>query len=220
MKKFLRFIGILFMGITSVVTIVGGAGTTCVALNPGNYGPKFAPIADFQWLYILYVLIGIALGIMGIRATIGLIKGKENAERYSLIVLVAGVVVGAIHMFTSRALRGSSMPVDGIVYITALTLVIFLLFKLPKVREMSLFQKDHSDDSSAAGGMTSIVAAALVLSVQMWAQPTHMVDGINLANAFHNTLLWIGSGLLLTGILLLAKALLFRQEGKLIQVRN
>jgi hypothetical protein len=220
MKKFLRFIGILFMGITSVVTIVGGAGTTCVALNPGNYGPKFAPIADFQWLYILYVLIGIALGIMGIRATIGLIKGKENAERYSLIVLVAGVVVGAIHMFTSRALRGSSMPVDGIVYITALTLVIFLLFKLPKVREMSLFLKDHSDDSSAAGGMTSIVAAALVLSVQMWAQPTHMVDGINLANAFHNTLLWIGSGLLLTGILLLAKALLFRQEGKLIQVRN
>jgi len=220
MKKFLRFIGILFMGITSVVTIVGGAGTTCVALNPTNYGPKFAAIAPFQWLYILYVLVGVALGIMGINATIKLIRGRENAEIYALIVLVAGVVVGVIHMISSRALRGSSMPVDGVVYITVLTLVIFLLFKLPKVKEMTLFQKDFSDDGAAAGGMTSIIAAALVLSVQMWAQSNHIVNGINLADAFHTTLLWVGSGLLLLGIGLLAKALLFQPEVKLAKVRS
>jgi hypothetical protein len=220
MKKILRFIGILFMAITSVVTILGGAGTTCVALSPAKYGPKFAAIAPYQWLYILYVLIGIALGILGIRATIRLIRGKENAERCALIVLVAGVVAGAIHMYTSRALRGSSMPVDGVLFITVLTLVIFLLFRLPKVREMALFQKEVREDSAAAGGMTSFVAAAIVLSVQMWAQADHIVNGNNLADTFHNSLIWIGAGLLLLGFGLLSKALLFNNEIELVKVEQ
>ena len=62
MKKFLRFIGVLFMGITAAVTLIGGVGTTCVALNPTAYDSMKA-IASYQWLYILYVLIGVALGI-------------------------------------------------------------------------------------------------------------------------------------------------------------
>ena len=62
MKKTLRFIGILFMGITAAVTLLGGVGTTCVALNPTAYESMKA-IAQYQWLYILYVLIGVALGI-------------------------------------------------------------------------------------------------------------------------------------------------------------
>jgi hypothetical protein len=218
MKKFLRFIGILLMGITSVVTIIGGAGTTCVALDAVKYGPKFAPIANYQWLYILYVVVGIGLGIMGIRATIRLIKGREKAEKWALVILVAGVVVGAIHMTTSRALRGSSMPVDGVVYITLITLVVFLLFRLPKVREMALFQKDLSEDGSVSGGMTSIIAAALVLSVQMWAIPDHLLNGINYADAFHNALLWIGSGLFVVGIGLLTKGLLTQPEASPVQI--
>jgi hypothetical protein len=36
MKKFLRFVGILLMGITATVTLLGGVGTTCVALNPAG----------------------------------------------------------------------------------------------------------------------------------------------------------------------------------------
>ncbi|MGB2964656.1 MAG: hypothetical protein WBB69_11795 [Anaerolineales bacterium] len=115
------------------------------------------------------------IGILGIRATILLAKGKQNAEKSALITLVLGILTGGIHMFTSRALRGSSMPTDFIVYITILTLVIFLLFQLPKVRQMALFQKGSSDDSSAAGGLTAIVAGLLTLSVQMWAGPTHLL---------------------------------------------
>jgi Ca2+/Na+ antiporter len=212
MKKFLRVTGILFMGITTVVTLLGGAGTTCVALNAAKYGPKFTPIANYQWLYILYVLIGIALGIMGFRATKQLVKGKENAEKSALITLIAGVVIGVIHIITSRALRGSSMPVDGVVYITALTLLIFLLFRLPKVREMDVFEETSSDNGSAAGGMTAFVAAALVLSVQMWVGPAHLLDGVNYADAFHNALQVIGWGLFLVGVFLFSKALLFQPE--------
>lgn len=211
MKKFLRFIGILFMGISSAVTLLGGVGTTCVALDAGKYDSMKA-IANFQWLYIAYVVIGVALGVLGIRATIQLIRAKKGAEKSTLLILAASVVIGVIHILTSRALRGSSMPVDGVVYINVLTLVIFLLFQLPQVKEMSLFQTEAADDASAAGGMTAFVAGLLVLSVQMWAGPTHLLDGINYADAFHNALVGIGSFLVLFGLAMISKALLIQPK--------
>lgn len=213
MKKFLRFVGILFMGITAAVTLLGGVGTTCVALDATKYD-SIKAIANYQWLYIAYVVIGVALGVLGIRATIQLIRAKKGAEKSALWILVSGVVIGVVHILTSRALRGSSMPVDGVVYINVLTLVIFLLFQLPKVREMSLFKTETADDAAAAGGMTAFVAGLLVLSVQMWAGATHLIDGINYADAFHNALLVIGSVFVLLGIALIAKSVLFQAEAQ------
>ena len=211
MKIFLRFVGILFMGITAAVTLLGGVGTTCVALDATKYDSMKA-IADYQWLYILYVLAGIALGVLGIRATIQLIKGRKNAERSSLITLFLGIAIGIIHMLTSRALRGSSMPVDGVVYITVLTLVIFLLFRLPKVRQMDLFQKEVTDDASAMGGLSAIVIGGLVLSVQMWAGSDHFISSINYADAFHNAMFIIGSIIELAGVGLITKSVLLPQK--------
>ena len=111
------------------------------------------------------------------------------------------------------------MPVDGVVYINVLTLVIFLLFQLPKVKEMSLFDKEVADDTAAAGGMTAFVAGVLVLSVQMWAGPTHLLDGINYANAFHNALLGIGSFLVIIGLGFLSKALLYQPKHEALEVQ-
>jgi hypothetical protein len=199
MKKFLRFIGILFMGLTAAFTLLGGVGTTCVALNPTAYDSMKA-IAPYQWLYILYVLAGVAIGIFGVRATIQLIRAKEGAEKSALIALVSGVIVGGIHMITSRSLRGSSMPVDGVVYTTVLTLIIFLLFKLPGVKAMDLYTKDAGVESDRSGGLTAIVIGGLVLSVQSWAGPTHLMNGVNYADAFHNALLLVGAGFILLGL--------------------
>ena len=112
------------------------------------------------------------------------------------------------------------MPVDGVVYINVLTLVIFLLFQLPKVREMSLFKTETADDATAAGGLTACVAGLLVLSVQMWAGPTHLLEGINYADAFHNALLGIGSILILVGLTLLIKALLFQSTPKPVRIHS
>lgn len=207
MKRFLRFVGILFMGITAAVTLLGGVGTTCVALDATKYDSMKA-IAEFQWLYILYVLAGIALGVLGVRATIQLIKGRKNAEKSALMTLFLGIVIGVIHMLTSRALRGSSMPVDGVVYITVLTLVIFLLFRLPNVRQMALFQEEVKDDTSAIGGLTAIVIGGLVLSVQMWAGSDHLISGVYYADAFHNAMFIIGSVLEIAGVGLITRSVL------------
>ncbi|MBT3190290.1 MAG: hypothetical protein HN736_13850 [Anaerolineae bacterium] len=196
MGKFLRFIGILFMGLTSALILLSGVGTTCVALDATQYEGMEA-IAQYQWLYIIYVLAFVAFGIMGIRATIALVRGKENAYRDSIIVLVLSLVIGIIHMATSRALRegGSSMPLDFIVYAVAFTLIIFLLFGVPKIKQMVGFEDGESNGKTAAGGMTAIVMGMLFLSVQMWAGPTHIFDGVNLADAFHSQMM-IGGGIL------------------------
>jgi len=196
MGKFLRFIGILFMGLTSALILLAGVGTTCVALDATQYEGMEA-IAQYQWLYILYVLTFVAFGIMGVRATIALVRGKENAYRDSLIVLVLSLVVGAIHMATSRALRegGSSMPLDFIVYAIVFTLVLFLLFGIPGIKARVDFEHGSDNGKTAAGGMTAIVMGMLVSSVQMWAGPTHIFDGVNLADAFHAQMM-IGGGIL------------------------
>ncbi|MBK8780987.1 MAG: hypothetical protein IPO22_04145 [Anaerolineales bacterium] len=60
--KFLRFIGILLMGLTGGFTLLGGIGTTCAALFPTKYRSMTA-LASFQWLYILFVIAGIAIGL-------------------------------------------------------------------------------------------------------------------------------------------------------------
>ena len=220
MGKFLRFIGILFLGLTSALIVLSGVGTICVAINPTKYDGMEA-IAQYQWLYLFYVIAFIVIGVMGIRAVVQLVRGKPNAYRDVLVVLIAGIVVGAIHMTTSRALRadGSSMPLDFIVYSMVFTLLLFLIFRIPGVWEKVDFEHHADDSSEAAGGMAAIVAGFLVLSVQMWAGPTHIFDGVNLADAFHPTMMAVGSLLLLFGIGLLAHAILKMKEKETLPVQ-
>ncbi|MCZ7549594.1 MAG: hypothetical protein M5U11_10680 [Anaerolineales bacterium] len=208
--KVLRFIGIVLMALTGGLTLLGGVGTTCVALFPTNYGPVFAKIADFQWLYILFVLAGIAIGVMGIRATVMLVKGAEKSYRDALVALIAGTVVGFIHIFASRALRGgSSMPVDPIVYFGVVTLVVFLLFKIPGVWQGVDFTKGKSKENKPARGASAILLGIVTLTIQYTMEATHLIDGVNYADAFHTSMLTIGLGLMLLG------AALFVNWGKL-----
>lgn len=205
--KFLRVTGIILMGLTAVVTLLGGIGTTCVAIDATRYG-SMAVLADLQWLYILYVLIGVALGVAGIHATRLLIKSRPGAYRWALVALVLGLAVGLLHMYTSRSLRGSSMPVDFVVYITALTLVVFVLFRIPGIwQQVNLTGKDEPVTGLGAG-VAMIVAGILILTVQLWAGPTHTLNGINYADVWHAQLAvagWVvslaGSAVLLRNVL-------------------
>ena len=210
MGKFLRFLGIFFMGITSALIILSGVGTSCVAFSPDTFAvDSLAGIADYQWLYIFYVISFILFGIMGVRATISLVRGKENAYRNTIIVLVLSIIVGGIHMATSRALRnGSSMPLDIIVYTAIFTLLLFLLFNVPKIKQMVGFEEGGSNGKTAAGGMTAIVAGMLVASVQMWAGPTHIFDGVNLADTFHTQMMVAGGILFFLGMGVLVYAII------------
>jgi len=196
--KFLRFIGIVLMGLTGGFTLLGGIGTTCAALAPTNYD-SMVGLAPFQWLYILFVLVGIALGVMGIRATIMLVKGADKAYNEAVYVLLAGAVIGFMHIMVSRSLRGSSMPVDAVVYTTVLTLAIFLLFRIPSIWQGVDFARAKSSENKKAGGAAAILLGLLTLTIQYTMGSTHTWSGVNYADAFNTSMMVVGLACLLLG---------------------
>jgi hypothetical protein len=200
-NKLLRIVGIVFMSLTAAFTLMGGAGTTCVALNPTGYDGKFAGIAPFQWLWIIFVLIGVAAGVMGVRAVVLLIKGTKNAYRYTIIALLIGTGINLIHMLASRLLRGSSMPVDGVLYTNVLTLIIFLIFRIPGIWQGVGYEKPAGEKKTGKQAAAIALAAVGVLSltIQLMA-PTHTLGGVNYANVWHTTLTALGLVLILAGV--------------------
>ena len=198
LAKLLRFIGIILMALTGGFTLLGGIGTTCAALAPAKYDSMKA-LAPFQWLYILFVLMGIAIGVWGIWATIKLVKGTPDSYKMSLQALIAGVLIGGFHIYMSRMLRGKSMPVDAVVYTTIFTLIIFLLFKIPTIWQGVDFTKAKGGDNKKAGGVAAIVVGLFTLTIQYTMGSTHTWGGVNYADAFNTSMTVIGIGLLLLG---------------------
>jgi hypothetical protein len=209
MGKALRIIGIVLMGLTAAFTVLGGAGTTCVALAAEEY-PAFKAIAPYKWLYMLFVIVTLAIGVMGIRAVFMLVKGRVNAYRYSLTTMILGILVGGIHMAVSRSLRGSSMPVDGVVYTTVLTLIVFLIYRIPGIWEKVDFERagGEEDIGSKAASITLLLTGIQTLTVQYWAGPTHTMNGINWADAWHLSMSILGWGLVFSGVSILIFTLL------------
>jgi hypothetical protein len=162
-----------------------------------------AALAPFQWLYILFVLVGIAIGIWGIWATVKLIKGTSDSYLMSMQALIAGVLVGGLHIYISRMLRGKSMPVDAVVYTTVLTLIIFLLFKIPAIWKGVDFTKGNAKENKTAGGAAAIMLGLLTFTIQYTMASTHTWDGVNYANVFNTSMTILGWGLTLGGVLIL-----------------
>ena len=198
LAKLLRFTGIVLMALTGGFTLLGGAGTTCAALAPTKYDSMKA-LAPFQWLYILFVLTGIAIGVWGIWATVKLARGMPDSYKMSLQALIAGVLIGGFHIYMSRMLRGKSMPVDAVVYTTIFTLIIFLLFKIPTIWQGVDFTKTKGSDNKKAGGAAAIVVGLFTLTIQYTMGSTHTWGGVNYADAFNTSMTVIGIGLLFFG---------------------
>lgn len=198
----LRYTSIVLMSLTAVFTVMSGVGTSCVALAAEKFG-AMAVLAPYQWVYISFVIITTAIGILGIRAVILLILGRENGYRASLSALIPGIIIGVIHMIVSRSLRGSSMPVDGVVYTTTLTLLVFLIYRLPGVRDNIEIRNKEQSQSRISGGMSAIIVSAFLLSIQFLMAPTHTIQGTNYANAFETSLLTAGLSTAAGGLSLL-----------------
>lgn len=197
--RFLRIIAIILMSLTAAFTLMGGAGTTCVALDPTGYEGKFAGIAPYQWLYVLFVVVTLAIGVMGVRAVVQLIRGARQAYRHAVTALIAGAAVGILHVAASRLLRGGSMPVDMVVYTTLLTLAVFLLIRLPPIWRGVDFEKPQVTPQSGRGAAAAAMTACglLALTVQFLMAPTHTIGGVNFADVWHGVL--SGMGVMLLG---------------------
>jgi hypothetical protein len=200
--RILRFVGIVLMALTAGFTVLGGIGTFCAALYPARY-ESMSPLIPFQWLYIFFMISGIAIGIWGIAATLMLIRGTSKSYITSIQALVAGVVVGGFHIFMSRMLRGKSMPVDAVVYTSVFTLAVFLLFRIPGIWKGVDFSKGNSKTNRGAGAAAAMLVGALTLVVPYLMASTHTWNGVNYAAAFNDSLTILGALQVLGGIGLL-----------------
>ena len=158
--KILRFVSIIFLGLTAIVNLLGGAGTTCAAFFTEKY-PSMMEIFDYRWLYQLFVILTIAVGVAGIWALVSLVHGRENVYRNTLIVLVIGAIINGIHSYASSTLGGSAAPANMVFYINLITLVLFLVIRIPGIWQYVDFtRKSNVPDGEAAAGAAAIAGGA------------------------------------------------------------
>jgi len=94
------------------------------------------------------------------------------------------------------------MPVDMVVYVTILTLVVFLLFKLPGLTQGANFVRPSGKDQVGKNADAIVLASngLLTLAIQFLMAPTHTIGDINYASVWHVMLSLLGGGLILAGV--------------------
>ncbi len=201
--KLIKLVAIILFGLTSAMNLLGGAGTSCVAFsNNVGYRMAFKQLMDVRWLYQLFVVTTVIIGIVGIWATIKLIRGGPTVYRTALIVLVVGTLIGAVHYLVSLNLRGKAAPANVKFYLNLITLLLFLAINLPGIRNKIDFTSGGSGktEKTAAAGMAAIVIGIIVLTVFDWAAPTHTMNGQNWVYVFYAPLMVSGITFLAGGL--------------------
>jgi hypothetical protein len=201
--KVLRIIAIIFMGLTAAMNLLGGAGTSCAAFsNNVGYRLAFREILDYRWIYQGLVITTVIIGLVGIWATIKLVRGGPSVYRNAIIVLVIGSILGAIQYVASLTLRGAATPANVKFYINAITLIYFLILGVPSIRGKVDFSSPGNDkaEKAAAAGMAAIVAGIVILTVFTWAGPSHTFNGENWTYVFYTPLMVSGTLLIIGGM--------------------
>lgn len=203
--KSLKTAAIIFMGATAAMNLLGGIGTTCAAFsNNVGYKMAFRDLLDYRWLYQVLVVTTVIVGLFGIWATVQLVRGDSKVYKNSLIILVVGTILGGVQFFASQTLRGKAAPANVKFYINLFTLILFLLFSIPGIREKIDFSnKEKNMDKTTAAGFTAILAGALMLTVFFWAGSSHTFFGENWTYVFFWPLVITGTVLISGGMVTL-----------------
>jgi len=205
--KIIRIAAIIIFGLTTAMNLLGGIGTSCVAFsNNVGYRMAFKEIMDVRWLYQALVVTTIVLGLAGVWGLVKLVKGGPKVFRNALIILGIGCVLGGIHYFASLALRGKAAPANVKFYLNVITLIVFLVLRLPGLRNKVNFNiPDGKSETKAGAGIATVISGLLCLTVFMWAGPSHTLNGENWTYVFYVPLVTIGTVLTLGGLGLVGK---------------
>lgn len=206
--KIVRTVAVVLFAAVAAFNLLGGIGTSCVALNPTGWSESMAKLAPFQWLYIVLMVGATAAAAWGIAVTVGLARGRRNAYRDALWVLLLSGILAAVQTYASIALRGKGAPQNMRYYFTTLVLVVFLLLRLPPVwRLINGFMGGGKGNWRTPTGLAAFAGGLIVLTTPLWATPTHIgPDGANWVNVLRTPLLAGGALLTLAGAGLLRHA--------------
>lgn len=196
----LRILSVILLVLTALMTLLGGVGTTCAAFNPEAY-ESMIPLIPYQWLYQLLVIATLAGAAYGIWATYGFIRGRRPFFKRALAFLLVGLVLAGIQMIASNMLRGKSAPTNMRFYLTALTLLVLLLYRWSAARQGIPGDGTADDPDAPTGtGVALSLGGLLILSTPWWAGPSHLLDGQNWVFVLRTPLLLAGTLVVLAGL--------------------
>ncbi|MCI0477915.1 MAG: hypothetical protein L0Y55_16865 [Anaerolineales bacterium] len=203
----------LLLGASTVMTILGAIGTACLAWNGNLYPPKvFGWIVPHMPTYQLLVYIGLAAGVALAVVTYALLRGDRWFYIGALIFLLIGGGAAAYQMYLTSSLKNISFfaaaPTNVRFYITALTLLVLLIVRIPGVWNKSGLGKRGGGKGNfgAPTGMALMLTGFLLITAPTWAAPEHIVDGFNYVTTLQLPLVVDGLALMIGGAgLLLAR---------------
>ena len=176
----------LLMAASAAMTILGAVCTACLAWNGNLYPPQaFGWIVPHMPTYQLLVYVGLAAGVALAVVTYALARGDRWFYVGALIFLVIAGGAAAYQMYLTSSLRKISFfaaaPTNIRFYITALTLLVLLIVRIPPVWDKSgLGKPGHGKGSfTAAMGITLLFTGFLLITAPLWASPEHVVDAVN-----------------------------------------
>lgn len=201
----LRGLLVVLMGATTVMTLLGALGTACIAWNADKYGAPFAFYVPYMPTYQTFVYVKLVVALMGTMVTYALARGDRWFYVGALVTLLVGLGAATAQMYYTSSLKGVSFfavaPTNIRFYITAVTLLAFLIIRIPGIWNKGGFPDSKAPPGSpmAAGGAALIVAGALIVTTPLWVGETHMLDGYNLVYTLELPLLIDGIAMLFAG---------------------
>lgn len=195
----LKAIAAILLAGTAAMLITSGVGTVCVAWGAENW-EGFEHYAEYSTIYQVITVITLMTGFAASLVTYGFLKGEKWAFNTAIITMLIAIASGAVHMWYSNMLRGSTMPAAVRVYLAILTILFLVFIKLLKVdlnRPMGKFRSYGTPT-----GMALLAAGLGLLSTPLYAGPSH---GDNL-NYLLPELYIIGGIFSITGLTLIILA--------------
>lgn len=203
-SKTLKTVAIVLFALTAAMNLLGGIGTTCAA-----FIKRFSIVLgvyEYQWLYQVFMITTLILGIVGVWATVKLAKGGDKVFRNAVIILAVGTLLGGVHYVASMQIRGKAAPANVKFFLNLATLIVFIILSLPGLKEKVDFSTGGGTSEKGGGGMAAILAGLLTLSAFYWAAPSHTYQGVNWVELLDISMLTLGFGFLTLGIGLVTSA--------------
>jgi hypothetical protein len=196
----------LLMGASTVMTILGAVGTACLAWNGNLYPPQaFGWIVPYMSTYQLLVYVSLAAGIALAVVTYALARGDKWFYIGALIFLVLAGGAAAYQMYLTSSLKkisfSAAAPTNIRFYITALTLLVLLIARIPSVWNKSGLgnRGNGKGNFTAPIGLVLLLTGFLLLTAPLWASPEHVVDGVNYVLVLAVPLVVNGAAMMLSG---------------------
>ena len=199
-RRILRIVAIALLALTMVVTVVSGIGIYCAAFDTQSY-PALSALLPYQWLYQVFMVATLLGGLVGLWATVALIRGQVGSVRLALWVLLVVAFTALAQVTASLVLRGKSMPNDLRLYLAVITLAVFWFGR----RRLSgaTTPGQPGKPAQAAGAALIVCGAALGLA-PLWAHVGHFDGRVNWASLADPWLSLAALGAIVIGGVLIA----------------